>query len=67
MRDVDALVAGRLAKFTFERVIGGIKILSDKGLALRSGHRGAQIELVPPKPEFQETWTLEFQSAIDDE
>ncbi|MEU9122955.1 hypothetical protein AB0C96_24345 [Streptomyces sp. NPDC048506] len=55
------------AQFTFERVIGGVKILSDKGLALRAGHRGAQIELVAPKPEFQETWTLEFIRPIDEE
>ncbi|MEU5542521.1 hypothetical protein AB0G85_09055 [Streptomyces sioyaensis] len=50
------------AKFTFEQVIGGLKILSEKGLALRAGHRGAQIELVAPKPEFLETWALEFVS-----
>ncbi|MFH8410916.1 hypothetical protein ACH4FX_40010 [Streptomyces sp. NPDC018019] len=53
------------AKFTFEKVIGGIKILSDKGLAWRSSHRGAQIVLVPPKPEFQETWTLHYVSPIN--
>ncbi|GHI03458.1 hypothetical protein AQI88_00430 [Streptomyces cellostaticus] len=55
------------AQFTFEHVIGGVKILSDKGLALRAGHRGAQLELVAPKPEFQETWTLEFVSQIGEE
>ncbi|MFE0138700.1 hypothetical protein ACFWY6_45280 [Streptomyces sp. NPDC059037] len=55
------------AKFTFERVIGGVKILSEKGLALRAGHRGAQIELAPPKPDFQETWTLEFVRPLDEE
>ncbi|WP_435283480.1 hypothetical protein [Streptomyces koelreuteriae] len=55
------------AKFTFERGIGGIKILSDKGLALRTGHRGAQIQLAYPKPEFQETWTLEYQNPIPTE
>ncbi|MGW0885933.1 hypothetical protein [Streptomyces sp. NPDC002671] len=52
------------AKFTFEPVIGGIKILSEKGLSLRAGHRGAQIELTTPKPEFQETWTLEYLGPI---
>ncbi|MFC5720148.1 hypothetical protein ACFP1Z_08205 [Streptomyces gamaensis] len=57
---VNAVPRPEWAKFTFERVIGGVKILSEKGLALRAGHRGAQLELVPPKPEFQETWTLEF-------
>ncbi|WP_435271126.1 hypothetical protein [Streptomyces sp. 1222.5] len=51
-------------KFTFEAVIGGLKILSEKGLSLRAGHRGAQIELTPPKPEFQETWTLEYVGPI---
>lgn len=56
-----------LAKFSFEQVIGGVKILSEKGLALRAGHRGAQIELVPPKPEFQETWTLEFIRPLNEE
>lgn len=56
-----------LAKFMFEPVIGGLKILSEKGLALRAGHRGQQIELVPPKPEFQETWTLEFVRPLDEE
>ncbi|MFD0418275.1 hypothetical protein [Streptomyces sp. NPDC127108] len=55
------------AKFTFERVIGGVKILSEKGLAMRAGHRGAQIELVAPKPEFQETWTLEYVGPIEAE
>lgn len=55
------------AKFTFETVLGGVKILSDKGLALRAGYRGSQIELVLPKPEFQETWTLEFIRPIDAE
>ncbi|MEU3353321.1 hypothetical protein [Streptomyces sp. NPDC037389] len=54
-----------LAKFTFEGVLGGVKILTEKGLALRAGHRGAQIEVVPPKPEFQETWTLEHARGID--
>ncbi|GHF43606.1 MULTISPECIES: hypothetical protein [Streptomyces] len=55
------------AKFTFETVLGGVKILSDKGLALRAGYRGSQIELVPPKPDFQETWTLEFIRPLDGE
>ncbi|MBZ4321382.1 hypothetical protein [Streptomyces huiliensis] len=57
---VNSVERGELARFTFERVIGGIKIISDKGLALRSGHRGAQLTFVPPAPEFQETWTLEY-------
>ncbi|MGV9312084.1 hypothetical protein ACWDR0_07800 [Streptomyces sp. NPDC003691] len=57
---VNSVPKAEWAKFTFERVIGGIKILSDAGLALRAGHRGAQITLVAPKPEFQETWTLEY-------
>ncbi|MFI9237491.1 hypothetical protein [Streptomyces sp. NPDC053079] len=64
---VNSVPRAEWAKFTFERVIGGIKILSDKGLALRAGHRGAQITLVPPKPEFQETWTLEYLGPISDE
>ncbi|GAA2726073.1 MULTISPECIES: hypothetical protein [Streptomyces] len=64
---VNSVQRSEWAKFTFERVIGGVKILSDKGLALRAGHRGAQIEIVPPKPEFQETWTLEFVSPIEAE
>ncbi|WHM37540.1 hypothetical protein [Streptomyces sp. BPTC-684] len=55
------------AKFTFEHVIGGVKILSDKGLALRAGHRGAQLVLAAPKPEFQETFTLEFVSPMNEE
>ncbi|GCD41970.1 hypothetical protein [Streptomyces paromomycinus] len=53
------------ARFTFEAVLGGVKILSDKGLALRAGHRGAQPELVTPEPEFQETWTLEYPGPIE--
>ncbi|GCD33854.1 hypothetical protein OEIGOIKO_01578 [Streptomyces chrestomyceticus JCM 4735] len=57
---VNSVPRSAWAQFTFERVIGGVKILSDKGLALRAGHRGAQIELVALKPEFQETWTLEY-------
>ncbi|MCQ8773662.1 hypothetical protein [Streptomyces telluris] len=61
---VNSVPRAEWEKFTFERVIGGIKILSDKGLALRAGHRGAQIQLVPPKPEFQETWTLEYLGPI---
>ncbi|MEV4443608.1 hypothetical protein AB0K09_32370 [Streptomyces sp. NPDC049577] len=64
---VNTVQRGELAKFTFERVIGGVKILSDKGLALRAGHRGAQIELVPPKPDFQETWTLEYVRPVSEE
>ncbi|MEV4431854.1 hypothetical protein [Streptomyces sp. NPDC049585] len=64
---VNSVPRDEWAKFTFERVIGGVKILSDKGLALRAGHRGAQIEIVPPKPEFQETFTLEFVRPIDAE
>ncbi|MFI9308932.1 hypothetical protein [Streptomyces triculaminicus] len=64
---VNSVPRGEFAKFTFERVIGGIKIISDKGLALRAGHRGAQLTLVPPKPEFQETWTLEFVSPISED
>ncbi|MGH4032936.1 hypothetical protein ACQB60_28830 [Actinomycetota bacterium Odt1-20B] len=54
-------------KFTFEGVLGGVKILSEKGLALRAGHRGAQIELSPPKPEFQETWTLEYSRPLTED
>ncbi|MFD0275855.1 hypothetical protein ACFVHB_18385 [Kitasatospora sp. NPDC127111] len=64
---VNAVPRADLAKFTFEQVIGGIKIISEKGLALRAGHRGAQIELTEPKPEFQETWTLEYVRPLDEE
>ncbi|GGP60275.1 hypothetical protein ACX9I7_07300 [Streptomyces sp. L500] len=64
---VNAVPRPELAKFTFEGVLGGVKILNEKGLALRAGHRGAQIEVVPPKPEFQETWTLEFVRPVDAE
>ncbi|MEV4741241.1 hypothetical protein [Streptomyces sp. NPDC049555] len=64
---VNNVQRSELAKFTFERVIGGVKILSEKGLAWRAGHRGAQIELLPPRPDFQETWTLEFIRPIDGE
>ncbi|MEW2523505.1 hypothetical protein [Streptomyces sp. NPDC047071] len=64
---VNAVSREQLARFTFETVIGGVKILSDKGLALRANHRGAQITLVEPKPEFQETWTLEFVSPAFEE
>ncbi|MEU1374259.1 hypothetical protein ABZ442_11380 [Streptomyces triculaminicus] len=64
---VNSVPRAEFAKFTFESVIGGVKIFSDKGLALRAGHRGAQIELVPPKPEFQETWTLEFVRPISED
>ncbi|MFF7458069.1 hypothetical protein [Kitasatospora sp. NPDC008115] len=56
-----------LAKFTFESVLGGVKVLSEKGLAWRAAHRGAQVELTEPKPEFQETWTLEFVRPVDAE
>lgn len=63
---VNSVPRAEWAKFTFEAVLGGVKILSDKGLALRAGHRGAQLELVPPKPDFQETWTLEFVRPIDE-
>ncbi|MFI2239485.1 hypothetical protein [Streptomyces chrestomyceticus] len=62
---VNSVPRSEWAQFTFERVLGGVKILSDKGLALRAGHRGAQIELVAPKPEFQETWTLEYVGPIE--
>ncbi|MEV6974554.1 hypothetical protein [Kitasatospora sp. NPDC093806] len=30
-------------------------------------HRGAQIGLTEPKPDFQETWTLEFIRPVDEE
>ncbi|EME96532.1 hypothetical protein J7W19_32365 [Streptomyces mobaraensis NBRC 13819 = DSM 40847] len=64
---VNAAPRPEWAQFTFERVIGGVKILSDKGLALRAGHRGAQIQLTAPQPEFQETWTLEFIRPLGEE
>ncbi|MEU6233692.1 hypothetical protein [Kitasatospora sp. NPDC047058] len=64
---VNAVPRADWAKFTFEPVLGGLKIISEKGLALRAGHRGAQIELTPPTPEFQETWTLEFVRPLDEE
>ncbi|WP_329400822.1 hypothetical protein [Streptomyces melanogenes] len=64
---VNAVERAEWAKFTFDRVIGGVKLLSDKGLALRAGHRGAQLELVEPKPDFQETFTLEFVSPLNEE
>ncbi|MFF9646186.1 hypothetical protein [Kitasatospora aureofaciens] len=55
------------AKFTFEAVLGGVKILSEKGLAMRAGYRGSQIEFTPPQPEYQQTWTLEFVRPIDED
>ncbi|MBZ6474102.1 hypothetical protein [Streptomyces griseocarneus] len=62
---VNSVPRAEWTKFTFERVIGGLKILgADNGLALRAGHRGAQITLVKPQPEFQETWTLEYLGPI---
>ncbi len=64
---VNAVPREELAKFTFERVIGGVKVLSAKGLAWRAGHRGAQIELTEPAPEFQETWMLEYVRPLDEE
>ncbi|WP_067537173.1 hypothetical protein [Nocardia crassostreae] len=64
---VNSVPSSEWTTFTFERVIGGVKILSEKGLALRAGHRGAQIELVDPKPEFQETWTLEYAGPLAEE
>ncbi|GGY05043.1 hypothetical protein [Streptomyces hiroshimensis] len=65
---VNSVPRGEWEKFVFERVIGGIKILSEKQQhAWRAGHRGAQITLVEPKPEFQETFTLEFVSPLNQE
>ncbi|MFJ9867509.1 hypothetical protein [Streptomyces sp. NPDC101165] len=55
------------AKFTFEAVIGGVKIVSEKGLTWVAQHRGAQIELVPPNQEFNSTWTLEFVRPLEGE
>ncbi|MFE6868136.1 hypothetical protein ACFVFS_16425 [Kitasatospora sp. NPDC057692] len=55
------------AKFTFETVLGGVKVLSEAGLALNAGFRGQQADLVEPKPEFQQTWTLEFVRPLDAE
>ncbi|MEU1783080.1 MULTISPECIES: hypothetical protein [Streptomyces] len=64
---VNSVPRPELAKFTVEGVLGGVKILTEKGLALRAGHRGAQIEVAPPRPDFQETWTLEFVRPIEAE
>ncbi|MER5785532.1 hypothetical protein ABT104_28035 [Streptomyces mobaraensis] len=64
---VNAAPRPEWARFTFERVIGGVKILSDKGLDLHAGHRGAQVELTSPQPEFQATWTLEFVRPLGEE
>ncbi|MFI9511101.1 hypothetical protein [Nocardia sp. NPDC052566] len=64
---VNGVPRGEWAKFTFEGVIGGVKIISDKGLAWRAGYRGAQIQLTQPKPEFQETFTLEFVRPAEEE
>ncbi|MFH8787191.1 hypothetical protein [Streptomyces roseoverticillatus] len=64
---VNAVPRAEWSKFTFDRVIGGVKIMSEKHLAFRAGHRGAQIELVEPKPEFQETFTLEFISPVNED
>ncbi|MET8539867.1 hypothetical protein ABZW03_04300 [Kitasatospora sp. NPDC004799] len=64
---VNTVPRPELAKFTFEAVLGGVKILAEKGLAARAGHRGAQIEFTEPKPEFQETWTLEYVRPVDEE
>ncbi|MGW7818458.1 hypothetical protein ACWGLF_10055 [Streptomyces puniciscabiei] len=55
------------AKFTFEAVLGGVKIVSEKGLTWVAQHRGAQIELVPPNQEFNSTWTLEFVRPLEAE
>ncbi|MGW3205494.1 hypothetical protein [Streptomyces sp. NPDC001135] len=63
---VNNVPSSEWARFTFEPVLGGVKILSEKGLAWSASHRGAQIELTPPKPEFQQTWTLEFVRPIDE-
>ncbi|MEU2789705.1 hypothetical protein [Streptomyces sp. NPDC007100] len=64
---VNSVPRSEWAKFTFERVIGGVKILSEKGLAWRSGHRGAQLELSAPTSDFQETWTLEYVRPVTEE
>ncbi|GHI40112.1 hypothetical protein [Streptomyces violascens] len=64
---VNAVPRAEWAKFMFEGVIGGVKILTEKHLAFRSDHRGAQITLVEPKPEFQETFTLEFVSPLNED
>ncbi|MER5782494.1 hypothetical protein ABT104_12320 [Streptomyces mobaraensis] len=64
---VNGVKREELAKFHFERVIGGLKILTENDLALRAGHRGAQITVVKPSPEFQETWTLEFISPPNED
>ncbi len=63
---VNSVPSSERARFTFEPVLGGVKILSEKGLAWSASHRGAQIELTPPKPEFQQTWTLEFVRPTDE-
>ncbi|MGW4561887.1 hypothetical protein ACWEN3_05575 [Streptomyces sp. NPDC004561] len=55
------------AKFTFEKVLGGFRILSEKGLTWAALHRGAQIALVPPKPDVIDTWTLEFIRPLEGE
>ncbi|MCG6499506.1 hypothetical protein [Kitasatospora sp. A2-31] len=64
---VNSVPRAEWAKFTFEAVLGGVKVISEKGLAMRAGHRGSQIEFTPPQPDFQETWTLEFVRPIDEE
>ncbi|MBD0741273.1 hypothetical protein [Streptomyces sp. CBMA152] len=51
-------------QWTFEPVIGGLQILSDKGLAWRADYLGAQIQLIAQKPEPQATWSLEFLRPI---
>ncbi|MEU6974257.1 hypothetical protein AB0A71_42400 [Kitasatospora aureofaciens] len=64
---VNSVPRGEWTKFTFESVLGGVKIISERGLACAAGYRGQQIELTEPKPEFQQTWTLEFIRPIDAE
>ncbi|WP_224276490.1 hypothetical protein [Streptomyces sp. LS1784] len=64
---VNSVPREELAKFTFEPVLGGLKVLSAKGHAWHASHRGTQIELSKPKAEFQETWTLEYVRPIGEE
>lgn len=56
------------SKFTFEPVIGGVRIISENGLVWAVQHRGQQIELVKPDtPEYSDLWTLEYIRPIEED
>ncbi|MEV0317380.1 hypothetical protein ACIBKX_22785 [Streptomyces sp. NPDC050658] len=57
--------SGQPAIWTFEKTLGGLHIVSEKGLRWNSRYLGGQIDLTPPGDMPNQVWTVRRLGDID--